>query len=241
MKRRLDRLRDLYKASLEATPQLDADDPNERIFDLVTGYATLIELGGSVEFLARHAHWAAVPPLVRTMLETYVDLLNLHADPAYMDYLAARDHEEGRTLLRGFRNPQGPLGRWLAAQHDMQEFVALLDAGLADATPDVKPLSVRDRFQRAGLVDAYEIIYRPLSSAAHSNRSALRHRHAEPRGGHLGVTLYMEPPELERKVLIGLSSELLGEAASLVYDACRQEVPAEISQSLDASTRNEGA
>jgi hypothetical protein len=232
MDRQLSTLQDLHQAALSAFPALDAAEPDERIFDLVSAYASLIEFAGSVEFLARHAHWTVLPPLVRTMLETYVDLLNLHSDPDYTDYIAARDHQEARALLRGFRNPQGPLARWIATQPDMESLLETLVAGMSEVAPGVKPLGVRERFKMAGLMDAYDLIYRPLSSSVHSNRSALRGRHAERQGDQLRVTLHLPREKWERVMLVGLPAQILSEASILAYGACGCVVPDDLARRL---------
>lgn len=228
MDRQLSRLRDLHDAAVAAVPLLDAAEPDERLFDMVSAYASLIEFSGSVEFLASNTHWTAVPPLVRTMLETYVDLLNLHSDPTYMEFTVARDRAETVALTRGLRDPQGPLARRLAAQPEMQALLATLDAGMNDTGPGMKPLSVRERFKMAGLMDAYELIYRPLSSSVHSNRSALRGRHAERRGDQLGVALHLPREKWERVFLVGLTAQILSEASTLVYRSCECAMPGDL-------------
>lgn len=225
---RLTELESLHGACVAAIPSLTAENVDERLFTLAMAFSSLIELGGSVALLARHSHWTAVPSLVRTMLETYVDLCNLSSDPAYLEFMNARESKDARSLLSAIGDGESELTRALASQVDLDAAGAQL---LMDTTESSskRTLSAKDRFTRAGLYDAYEIVYRLLSSDAHSNLTALRSRHAELRGDGMGLVLHLERDESQMAFMLGLSREMLAEGAGIVYEAFEAEMPAPLS------------
>ena len=228
LSKRLTELESLHGACVAAIPSLTAENVDQRLFTLTMAYSSLIELGGSVALLARQSHWTAVPSVVRTMLETYVDLCNLASDTEYLEFMNARESRDARALLSAIGNGGSALTQSLAGQIDLDDVQMQL---LMDETESSskRALSAKDRFSRAGLYDAYEIVYRLLSSDAHSNLSALRGRHAEPRGDGLGLTLHSERDESQMAFMLGLSKEMLGQGAVMVYGALEADMPAGLS------------
>lgn len=227
MSKRLTELESLHDACVAAVPQLTAESVDQRLFTLAMSLSSLVELGGSVALLARHSHWTAVPSIVRTMLETYVDLCNLSSDPEYLTFMNARESKDARTLLGVISTGRSELTQTLAGRLD-RDTLAVLMGELE--SPSTRTLSAKDRFTRAGLYDAYEIVYRLLSSDAHSNLTALRSRHAEARDDGLGLVLHAERDETQVAFMLGLSREMLAEDAVIVYEALGVEMPASLSK-----------
>ena len=58
-----------------------------------------------------------------------------------------------------------------------------------------KPLTIRERFERADMVEVYRSIYHFLSADCHSEIGALFGRHFEPGNDDFALVLYKNPPD----------------------------------------------
>ena len=232
----VDKLARLHHACYDAASGLDSPLPDEQRFTLATMYARLLELAGAVVVLTRHDGQTALPSVARTMLEVYVDFINLSTDGGYMRFIEAADRRQAQSVLKGLREPGIALLDALASDPEMGPLVASLELSLAASTPqDTKPLSVKDRFETAGMHAAYALVYRQLCSDTHSSRSTLRGSHAERQGDRLEVMFYKEHSIEEVAVYTGLATEMLRESARGIYQQLDCPMPVELSQVLNES------
>ncbi|MFL6261144.1 MAG: DUF5677 domain-containing protein [Thermoanaerobaculia bacterium] len=120
--------------------------------------------------------------LLRSLLEAYVDLLNIASDPAYAEFMLAAFFDQYQQLLeavleKGSKNPflAGIVGISGSKAADELESVRSKIKELEGR--QVKPLKVRQRFKRADQLRYYEGPYAHLCLQSHNNINVLVSRH----------------------------------------------------------------
>ena len=138
---------------------------------------TIAEAFSAVVAVIRSPVQTHAPTLVRTMLETLVDLQNLIADPAYLDQMRFDNADQALKIFAGFRDDPDAgireeerrgLDRWIALEQRIYE---------QTRTPARENFSIYRKFERAGMLDMYRGAYRFLCSVAHNDLNTLRARH----------------------------------------------------------------
>lgn len=185
---------------VEGTPQVLA---------LLTLYASIVEQAYSVYVLASSRSFAGIPPVVRTLIESHVEFVNIQRDPDYLDLVAARDSRQRLSMLRAASSlalPTMPpeLADGIALQIERLECERRLRRVEGLRIPDVK-----ERFARAGLTVLYSTMYINLSSVIHSNWSTLASKHHESEGELVHIRVHGEPePHILHSYLYAAASSL---------------------------------
>lgn len=184
---------------LKAAKQLRHEESDAQILALAI-YGTVIELFSSCIGLAGLGEPTAIPIILRSMLESHVDLDNLLHEAGYYEHVQAAGYEQTIKVIEA--TPLRQLKDDRKADYDE------LSAKLADLNCRGKgPLKIWKRFQRAGRIDEYNGIYALLCIDAHGNSPALAERHlSEKADGGLLVS-YFGPPDpgtVVRRLDLGL-------------------------------------
>lgn len=154
--------------------------------------ARLIELFGNFILLAEVLQGAGASAIFRSFLEAYVEFANLISNESYYRHVYARFHEDRLKLLKSAArgNPYlEKISSWsgfaVSLRFHEDNFLQLANAGF-------RVLSVRERFERAGMLNEYESIYRMESNGAHSDLASLMKQNLEVEDQRLSYILYRE-------------------------------------------------
>jgi hypothetical protein len=138
---------------------------------------TIAEAYSGVLALSESPAQSHAPTLTRTMLEALVNLKNLIADPTFLDQMRFDNAAQQLKTFAGWRDHpdagideegRRALGRWIAIEQKIYD---------ATCTEERKALGVYGRFERAGMLDSYQTVYRFLCSFSHNNLTTLGVRH----------------------------------------------------------------
>ncbi|MGO7981461.1 DUF5677 domain-containing protein [Rhizobium johnstonii] len=141
---------------------------------LLSLYATIIEQIDSIIVLRQRGISPGVDVILRAVLEAYVDLKNLAADPGYRDMMIGEYHRQWVKLAEAGIKGGNP---YLASFDGNEEAAKRLAHHKGEAAKLPSSLSVFDRFRLAGLTDEYRSIYNSLCNESHNNVRALISRH----------------------------------------------------------------
>jgi len=134
-------------------------------------YGRLLEM--SIEFisLVSKKHFASSPILIRAINEIFVDFRNNLADPDYHKYMLAC-HEQNRRILLNYvlRYKDNPMFQLFYENiEQVKSEKKAIKTKLKELEKDgFKPLSVSQRFIKAGFKDEYNSIYQQLTSDVHN-------------------------------------------------------------------------
>ena len=163
---------------------LSQDFFGERKRPIVALYSSLIQFTGSMVLLVENPRGhIAVPSVLRSFLEAYVELRNLLNDSDYIDNMSAQFCEQQIKVLKeareGNRYSLALIGDSRAKDLDVE--IENYENQLKELEAKKrKPLNVKERFQRAELLQEYKSLYAWLSCDVHCNPSALMRRHVGP-------------------------------------------------------------
>lgn len=206
----------LYEECRGLTSELKLNKTHALHFALSTRLLTILEMSHAILVLLNAKCVNGVPPVLRTMLETYVDVQNLCSDPTYGYRLEATDLSHRLEMLKDIRDGANP---YLATIRDEPYF-----EDLSTATEErkrelqkrgYKRLRVKERFRQAGMIDAYNSIYNDLSAHAHSSPSAQIDRHLMITSDGFEVTLY-KPADTAHLIALAACILLNGTKAVLL-------------------------
>lgn len=225
----IDYLKRLHDDALRLLPRIKFDKHHALHFALLSLYGSLIELAGCILILMDNRGRLGVPSVFRTFLETYVELHNLVRDANYGYYIDANDAKEWLRVLKAARDGKNPYLTGYAALPNLPEIIAKYEDELANfKTRGFQPLSIRDRFQRADMLDEYESFYNFLCAEAHSNKRALIGRHAEIGAGDYDLVVYKNAPDAEYIEYLDSAAGLLVSATVSIHEQFESDAIEEI-------------
>ncbi len=186
---------------------------------LIGLYGSLLEFSGSVAFLIENRYSAGVPPILRSMLEVYVDFVNLDNKPEYAQYMEANSHKGWLKVLTIAAKGTNPHLAEFAKSLDMdaeiekyqEELDRLKDEGYS-------PLKVYRRFEKAKMTHDYEYVYGHLCRETHTDLQALLSRHTEIQGDDFTVAYYRKIPLKTWLPYINTASGLLAYSSRRIHD-----------------------
>ena len=176
-RRLLDFVRLLHDKCISLSQSLTFDKSFSKDGLVVCLYGSLVELAEGFVALLEKKLTAGTGPIFRSFLEAYVDFVNLNSDPDYIKHCYAKYHEQWERLLRASLE-DNPYLKDISQLQDRDKILRDHASNL-DRLKKEKfgPLSVADRFRRAGLEAVYKSIYSVQSSEVHNDVSALIRRH----------------------------------------------------------------
>lgn len=157
---------------------------------IVATYASMIELLGSYIILRERLQKAGTSSIFRTFLETYAEFSNLVQDPKYYKFLYASYHKEWLRLLDAGAKGNAYLAKIQSHEsfNDNREFHASeLKALKSDG---YAPLTVKERFARAGLQAEYDSVYSFESAGTHNDLREISRRNIESDGDDFKIVMY---------------------------------------------------
>ncbi len=170
------------------------DNTKERNLYSVALLVTILELSESCIVLMSNSILSAVPAVFRSLLEAYVDLINMiNVDYYYKimeaTYLKERTRTLGEAIKKGKSNP------YLEVLSSKEDIVDIYQSSLEKLTclknDGYLPIKIRKKFELAKADDLYVSVYSILSDESHNNLSVLGPRHVSiTSNGMYKITLH---------------------------------------------------
>lgn len=188
---------------------------------LVALYLSILEYGKAAHALAVSQSGAAIPLILRSVLEAYVDLANLARQQSYGHYIEAEHAKQWIYVLKEAPNgnpyleeiAQAANAEAVLEEHE-SELKRLVQAGYS-------PLPQREKFTRAGLGDEYTSVYNFLCCLSHNNMRALISRHIRfnESAGKPELRLFGNFEEGFTVLALDMLLALLFQASDIIYGA----------------------
>lgn len=202
---------ELFRQVRELTQELGFSDNNRQHIVAMLLHGAIIEIIDGLLAALRRGNVTAAWILARSLLEAFVDLINVTNDSNYVDFMHASFLDEQKRRIekaqkRGAANPylQGIIGSAKTSRHGQRlaELQSLKERGAI-------PLKVKDRFERAGLLELYDGPYSIMSLHTHSNLASLEQQHLRVQPTGLRVTYFPEPTDNEVGMLLDAAGKVL--------------------------------
>jgi hypothetical protein len=167
----------------------------------------------------KHGNGTAAWILVRSLLEAFVDLINIVDDPGYDEVMHASflEQQKRRIGIAQKRGTTNPYLRSIVGNSTVLQHGQWIDAELASLKQKgVVPLNVKDRFERAKLLDLYDGPYSSMSQQTHSNLGALEERHIDVLPTGVTVTYFREITDDHAQMILDSAAGVLANSVSAV-------------------------
>lgn len=207
---------DLVREVYEATATLRFNDKSRQHILAVSLHGSVVEIAFGVLTVLKGlndvANGTAAWILLRSLVEAYIDLLNIVSDPGYDEFMHAAFLDQQRRRVgiaqtRGTTNPflKSITGNPAVIQHGQwveSELQRLKQKGVA-------PLSVKERFDRAGQLNLYDGPYSSLSQQTHNNLGVLEARHMEPSPQGFAIHYFRDIPDEDVNMVLDTAAGVL--------------------------------
>lgn len=208
----------LVSELISRTPQLHFDLQNAYDQYVFLLYASLIEIAHSINTLVEQDATVATKTITRGMLEAWVDFINLIDDPEYISYLSLRNLEEWLKTYREAQNGNEVFAQIL----ESPDFQQRLEHESAEAerlrADGVRLLNVRQRFEKADLLDIYGGVYAWLCSESHNSYRALVRRHIVTSEKSMSLNVLKETSIEDHLQVLDTLGEILLKSATVVHE-----------------------
>jgi hypothetical protein len=155
--------------------KFDKQDPWHR--NLIALYLLLIEYSDALIYLVENEKSIAVPVVFRSLLEAYVDFKNLSEDQTYGYYMEISNAKEWLKFFEEASKNQNAYLALTASEPNLTTAIQEQNAILAELkAKGYQPLSVSDKFKRAGMIEEYKSIYNYLCIHSHNNINSFTER-----------------------------------------------------------------
>ena len=211
-------LHELHSDAIEMSRKLLFDKTHPQHRHVMALYGSILEFSSSIILLTKDGSKIALPIILRSLLEAYVDMLNLCADPKYGYTLEASAEKNRLKFLREAADGQNPYLKRVSAASNLQDNITQHEQHLAAMKGkggDV--LCIKDKFKLAGLMHEYTTIYAELCSHSHNTLQALRGRHIEENENNFEIIYYRLTSLDEVEHYLGIACTLLLKATERVH------------------------
>lgn len=234
-----------HKRFIELAHGLCFDKQHPQQVHVVALYGSMLELSSGMLLIAKSDVKSSVPILLRSLLEAFVDLHNLRQNAAYGYTLQADYVKDSLKFLKEAERGTNQYLATVSAAPDLQENIAKHEQQLqAMKDKGAEELKIRDRFERAGLLEDYATIYRELCTHSHNTLRALRGRHVEKHGGDYNVVFFRTQTLDDIEHYLGIACMALMRASHEVHEFLNRPSPndlADLQRELDTFVANHEA
>ncbi|MEO8009260.1 MAG: DUF5677 domain-containing protein [Betaproteobacteria bacterium] len=221
-------LKRLHDELLDRVKHIVFDKSNSVDFNRIALYGSLVEFSGAIIVAITNNARIGIPSLFRSMVEASVEFRNLIRDPNYVEFMNANDSYQWLQVFQEAKKGN-PLLESIAALPDLDAHITAQTEKLALLKQQwYRPLSVKERFDRAGMAELYRSMYNFLSCDAHSNIRGLITRHADIKDGDIEVVYYRDAPIETFLATIDSAAGILVDASLALHSAYQSPVISEI-------------
>lgn len=185
-------------------------------------YASIIEYSRGCLTLLRGGDLTCLPPLIRSMLEAYVDLINVTGDGEYAHVMQAAYLKDQLDMYKAAkRGPDNPYLISIAQLADIDERLSATQEEFDEAKAKAQKfgkdiLQISKRFKLAGLQLIYPVIYKLLCQDVHNNPHSLISRHLEANDEGIDVTFFRDKDVAEVAAVLDTMFAVLIESVALI-------------------------
>jgi hypothetical protein len=221
----------LHSRAVELSHKLLFVEENSRHLHVMALYGSTLELVSNMILLTKDGPKTAVPIVLRSVLEAFVDLFNLCADAKYGYSLDARAEKDRLKLLKEALGGKNQYLAMVSEAPDLKERIAHHEARLKTMKENgAEDLKIKEKFERAGLIKEYMTVYADLCSHSHNTLQALRDRHFKKNQDGHEVVYYRFTSLDEIEHLFGIACTVLLRATEQVHGFFNNPCPDEISK-----------
>lgn len=185
---------------------------------VVSLYGSIIEFSSTIKELYKSGHHSAIPIVLRSILEAFVDLKNLCQDPKYGYSLTINSREESLRFLKAAKDNQKVYAELVAQDPDFDLNYSNLKKEIESLkSKGNKGVSIRKKFDDAGMANEYQTIYSMLCTATHNDIRALSVRHMIIDGDSLSLEIFKKEDIDTIYEFFGIASELLLRASYEIH------------------------
>jgi hypothetical protein len=182
MKELIAHLGEIHHAIINRTADLRFDRSQPQHLYCVSLHGTVLETAAACLTLLKANKCAAVPALLRRRLEAYIDSVNLSRCSEYIFTMQAAFLKEQSRILKaaGESGGRNPYLEALLAEDGLEEHIQKVTSELQGLQERrLGPLTIKERFEKAGLTEMYQSVYALLCMHSHNNLNILERRHLE--------------------------------------------------------------
>jgi hypothetical protein len=216
----MEELREKITKALDHFPYIRFDKKHPLHRSIVSLYCRVVEYSDVLFNQFKVEKSAAIPLIVRSLLEAYVDLKNLCDDPEYGNNLQAANVSEWLRIAKEAEALENPYLDGLAAHENFEEQVVEWEKEIKDLKErGFSKLTKMESFKRAGREDEYKSLYNFLCSYAHNNERALIARHTEISvdNSDFQMVMFKEFQVEKEEHYLGLAGQILLESSLMVH------------------------
>lgn len=204
---------------------------------LIALYLSLIEYSDSLIYLAENEKSIAIPTVFRSLLEAYVDFKNLSKDETYGYHMDASNIKQLiKFLEEASKNNNAYLGLTASEPNltsEIQKHKTKLIQLKANGYLNKKeqPLSICEKFDKAGMIQEYNGIYGYLCTHSHNNINSLGERFFvfNKAKNDFEIILFKKPEDGEFDCYFTMGREILREGSHSIHAAlntgCENKFP----------------
>lgn len=173
-------------------------------------YGTIIEFSSTLKELYKSGHHSAIPVILRSILEAFVDLKNLCQDPMYGYSLTINSSKESLKFLKAAKDNPRVYAELIAHDPDVDQHIINFETEIKSLrSKGNKEVSIKEKFEKIGMAYEYQINYRMLCAATHNDIGALRERHMVIDGDSFSLEIFKNEDVDTIYESFGIASELL--------------------------------
>lgn len=166
--------------------------------------------------------------LLRSLMESFADLRNLAGDGTYIDYILAGFYNERRKMLaNAIEHPDNIY--FSEFELSPREDLRLVKEELSDLRrKGIKPLTIKEKFIKANMLDEYESAYALVCMHAHNNIIILKDRHFRIEDGQLGVYAFPGLSDDDAQEIAGKAAPFLVDSVAAVKRLVKEVEPTDL-------------
>jgi hypothetical protein len=221
-------LRSLVRYAVNALPQVRFNKHDPQHFIAICLYGTILQSASDCYRLLQEPT-VLVAGALRSILESYVDLVAIIRDHNHAKRMLATFHDEQRKHLENMiRAPENPFHVDVAKHLDPAENLRVVGAELHSLREQGHhPVSVYDRFAQAGLLELFRTAYWQLCLQAHNNIIALERRHIRRVGEDFEIDVFSKNSDDETCMYCDTLGGILVQSTRKLYALVGFSMPAE--------------
>lgn len=229
------------EAVLHLASELKFDSTHALHQHVISLYGSIVELSSSIKELYVAGHYSAIPVVLRTILEAFVDLRNLCKNPKYGYSLTINSSKESIKFLKAAKDDKNVYAEMIARDPNIDKEISDYEKQVESLKhKGSKGLNIREKFDEAGMLDEYLTIYNMLCASTHNDIRALRARHIVIEKGSFSLEIFKHEDSESLYEFLGITSELLLRATYEVHALLGSEKVEELQLLRDDLNRIRG-
>lgn len=190
----------IRKVNVELIQALSSQEEINKIpleLYIASFYSSITQYADAICSLIENNKLIAIPPIFRTLLEAYVEFLNLcKYKENYTDVLLSMSlWNKINKFEATFKEPENPFLKDTIENYEdigaeirnLKMIKGRIDKNIEDFNGDIK--QIKTRFELAGIKDAYTGIYSQLCEDSHNGLLRIEDRHLKKEGDEVSLTI----------------------------------------------------